>query len=76
MLLFSDYVVFLSSSVRDLQHSLNCFAVESEAAGMRISTSKSEATLALEHLGVPQSELVNVVRDRDVWGPLLELLPP
>ena len=34
------------------------------------------ATLAWEHLGIPLSELVNVVREREVWGPLLELLPP
>ena len=40
-LLFADDVVFLSSSVRDLQHSLDHFAVECEAARMRISTSKS-----------------------------------
>ena len=43
LLLFVDNVVFLSSSVRDLQHSLDHFAVGCEAAGMRIGTSKSEA---------------------------------
>ena len=32
--------------------------------------------LAWERLGIPQSELVNVAREREVWGPLLELLPP
>ena len=37
-----DDVVFLSSSYRDL-HSLDHFAVECEAAGNRIGTSKSEA---------------------------------
>ncbi len=25
---------------------------------------------------VPQSELADVARERDVWGPLLTLLPP
>lgn len=34
------------------------------------------SNLAWEHLGIPQSELVNVAREREVWGPLLELLPP
>ena len=34
------------------------------------------STLAWERLGIPQSELVNVAREREVWGPLLELLPP
>ncbi len=28
-----------------------------------------------EHLGIPQSELVDVAREREVWGPLLKLLP-
>ena len=42
-LLFADDVVLLASSVCDLQHSLDRFAAECEAAGMRISTSKSEA---------------------------------
>ena len=43
LLLFADDVVSLSSSVCDLQCSLDYFAVECEMAGMRISTSKSEA---------------------------------
>ncbi|KAI3354197.1 hypothetical protein L3Q82_018735 [Scortum barcoo] len=36
-------VVLLASSSQDLQHLLERFAAECEAAGMRISTSKSEA---------------------------------
>ena len=43
LLLFADDVVLMASSVCDLQHSLDRFAAECEAAGMRISTSKSEA---------------------------------
>ncbi|KAI3373168.1 hypothetical protein L3Q82_006373 [Scortum barcoo] len=43
-LLFADDVVLMASSGQDLQHVLlERFAVECEAAGMRISTSKSEA---------------------------------
>jgi len=42
-LLFADDVVLLASSDRDLRHSLGRFAAECEAAGMRVSTSKSEA---------------------------------
>ena len=42
-LLFADDVVLLASSNSDLQLSLGRFAAECEAAGMRISTSKSEA---------------------------------
>ena len=34
------------------------------------------STLAWERLGIPPSELVNVAREREVWGPLHELLPP
>ncbi|KAJ7994746.1 hypothetical protein DPEC_G00252670 [Dallia pectoralis] len=34
------------------------------------------STLAWERLGIPKSELANVARERVVWGPLLELLPP
>ncbi|TWW69196.1 hypothetical protein D4764_18G0000020 [Takifugu flavidus] len=41
--LFADDVVLLASSARDLQLSLDRFAAACEAAGMRISTSKSEA---------------------------------
>uniref|UniRef100_A0A6Q2YV91 Protein kinase domain-containing protein n=1 Tax=Esox lucius TaxID=8010 RepID=A0A6Q2YV91_ESOLU len=43
LLLFADDVVLMASSVCDLQHSLDRFAAECEAVGMRISTSKSEA---------------------------------
>ncbi|TWW62347.1 R2DM Retrovirus-related Pol polyprotein from type II retrotransposable element [Takifugu flavidus] len=42
-LLFADDVVLLSSSACDLQRSLDRFAAACEAAGMKISTSKSEA---------------------------------
>uniref|UniRef100_A0A8C9WAJ3 Reverse transcriptase domain-containing protein n=1 Tax=Scleropages formosus TaxID=113540 RepID=A0A8C9WAJ3_SCLFO len=42
-LLFADDVVLLASSSQDLQRALGRFAAECEAAGMRISTSKSEA---------------------------------
>ena len=41
-LLFADNVVLMASSAVDLQCSLGQFAVECEAAGMRISTSKSQ----------------------------------
>ncbi|KAK3537069.1 hypothetical protein QTP70_000867 [Hemibagrus guttatus] len=41
-LIFADDVVLLASSGLDLQHALGCFAAECEAAGMRVSTSKSE----------------------------------
>ncbi|KAI3360330.1 hypothetical protein L3Q82_014642 [Scortum barcoo] len=39
---FTDDVVLLASSSQDLQHVLERFAAECEAAGMTISTSKSE----------------------------------
>ncbi|KAK0139711.1 putative uncharacterized transposon-derived protein F52C9.6 [Merluccius polli] len=42
-LLFADDVVLMASSDRDLQLSLDRFAAECEAVGMRISTSKSES---------------------------------
>ncbi|KAK3518550.1 hypothetical protein QTP70_001608 [Hemibagrus guttatus] len=42
-LLFADDVVLLAPSSLDLQHALGHFAAECEAAGMRVSTSKSEA---------------------------------
>ncbi|TWW73387.1 hypothetical protein D4764_15G0007810 [Takifugu flavidus] len=42
-LLFADDVVLLASSARDLQLSLDRLAAACEAAGMKISTSKSEA---------------------------------
>ncbi|TWW63118.1 hypothetical protein D4764_03G0001260 [Takifugu flavidus] len=44
-LLFADDVVLLASSARDLQRSLDRFATACEVAGMRISTSKSEAMI-------------------------------
>ena len=34
------------------------------------------SAMALEHLGFPPSELVNVAREREVWDRPLELLPP
>ncbi|KAK3559185.1 hypothetical protein QTP86_005078 [Hemibagrus guttatus] len=42
-LIFADDVVLLTSSGLDLQHALGRFTAECEAAGMRVSTSKSEA---------------------------------
>ncbi|KAI3374597.1 hypothetical protein L3Q82_021177 [Scortum barcoo] len=42
-LLFADDVVLMASSGQDLQHVLGWFAAKCEVAGMRISTSKSEA---------------------------------
>ncbi|KAK3512519.1 hypothetical protein QTP70_015647, partial [Hemibagrus guttatus] len=42
-LIFADDVVLLASSSLDLQHALGSFAAECEAAGMKVSTSKSEA---------------------------------
>ncbi|KAK3566533.1 hypothetical protein QTP86_034036 [Hemibagrus guttatus] len=42
-LLFADDVVLLAPSSLDLQHALGRFAAECEAAGMMVSTSKSEA---------------------------------
>ena len=39
-LLFADDVVLMAPSACDLQHSLDRFATECEAAGIRISTSK------------------------------------
>ncbi|KAK3564177.1 hypothetical protein QTP86_010807 [Hemibagrus guttatus] len=42
-LIFADDVVLLASSSLDLQHALGRFAAECEAAGMRVSTSKSKA---------------------------------
>ncbi|KAK3538287.1 hypothetical protein QTP70_034769 [Hemibagrus guttatus] len=43
LLIFADDVVLLAASSLDLQHALGHFAAECEAAGMRVSTSKSEA---------------------------------
>ena len=42
-LLFADDEVLMAPSACDHQHSLDRFAAECEVAGMRISTSKSEA---------------------------------
>ncbi|XP_061769811.1 uncharacterized protein LOC133560842 [Nerophis ophidion] len=42
-LLFADDVVLMASTGQDLQLSLDRFAAECEATGMRISTSKSES---------------------------------
>ncbi|KAK3511307.1 hypothetical protein QTP70_000398 [Hemibagrus guttatus] len=42
-LIFADDDVLLASSSLDLQHALGRFAAEREAAGMRVSSSKSEA---------------------------------
>uniref|UniRef100_A0A8C6LRX0 Reverse transcriptase domain-containing protein n=1 Tax=Nothobranchius furzeri TaxID=105023 RepID=A0A8C6LRX0_NOTFU len=47
-LLFADDVVLLASSERDLQLSLERFAAECEAAGMRISSSKSETMVLIQ----------------------------
>uniref|UniRef100_A0A8C6LCZ4 Reverse transcriptase domain-containing protein n=1 Tax=Nothobranchius furzeri TaxID=105023 RepID=A0A8C6LCZ4_NOTFU len=46
-LLFADDVVLLASSERNLQHSLQRFEAECEAAGMRISSSKSETMVLI-----------------------------
>ncbi|KAK3545104.1 hypothetical protein QTP70_000616 [Hemibagrus guttatus] len=43
LLIFADDVVLLAPSSLDLQHALGRFAAECEVAGMRVSTSKSEA---------------------------------
>ncbi|KAI3354015.1 hypothetical protein L3Q82_018573 [Scortum barcoo] len=62
-LLFADDVVLLASSSQDLQHVLERFAAECEAAGMRISTSKSEAMVTRpEKGGVPSPGGVESVR--------------
>ncbi|KAK3505719.1 hypothetical protein QTP70_020512 [Hemibagrus guttatus] len=42
-MIFADDVVLLASSSLDLQHALGRFAAERKVAGMRVSTSKSEA---------------------------------
>ena len=33
------------------------------------------SSLALDSLGIPQSELANVATEKEVWGSLLRLLP-
>ncbi|KAK3564781.1 hypothetical protein QTP86_026411, partial [Hemibagrus guttatus] len=65
-LIFADDIVLLAPSSLDLQHALGHFAAECEAAGMRVSTSKSEAmvldrkkvacTLQVEGEVLPQVE--------------------
>ncbi|KAI3354070.1 hypothetical protein L3Q82_018470 [Scortum barcoo] len=47
-LLFADDVVLMASSGQDLQHVLERFAAECEAAGMRISTSKKSEAMVLD----------------------------
>ncbi|KAI3356632.1 hypothetical protein L3Q82_017819 [Scortum barcoo] len=49
-LLFADDVVMMASSGQDLQHVLERFAAECEAAGMRISTSKKSEAMVLDCL--------------------------
>ena len=34
------------------------------------------SSVAWERLGIPQSGLADVAREREVWGSLLKLLPP
>ncbi len=34
------------------------------------------SALTWEHLRIPQSELVDVAREREIWHPLLKLLAP
>ncbi|KAK7944758.1 hypothetical protein WMY93_000486 [Mugilogobius chulae] len=51
-LLFADDVVLMAPSNQDLQHALGRFAAECEAAGMKISSSKSEA-MVLDRKKVP-----------------------
>ncbi|TWW77407.1 hypothetical protein D4764_12G0007970 [Takifugu flavidus] len=65
-LLFADDVVLLVSSARDLQRSLDRFAAECEAAGMRISTSKSEAMV----LGRVKEEILPQVEEFKYLGVL------
>ena len=53
-LLFADDVVLLASLNSDFQLSLGQFAAEREEAGMKISTSKSEAmVLSSKKGGLP-----------------------
>ncbi|KAI3354038.1 hypothetical protein L3Q82_018597 [Scortum barcoo] len=54
----ADDVVLMASSGQDLQHVLERFAAECEAAGMRISTSKSEAmVLDRKRVACPPSQV-------------------
>lgn len=67
--LFADEVVSLASLDRDLKHTVRGFAAECEAAGMRVSTSKSETVVLhwktmdscfwAESVLLPQVETVN-----------------
>ncbi|KAI3352980.1 hypothetical protein L3Q82_019555 [Scortum barcoo] len=72
-LLFADDVVLMASSGQDLQHVLERFAAECEAAGMRISTSKSEA-MVLDRkrvacpLQVGGEVLPQVEEFSSIWG--------
>nr|XP_054589619.1 uncharacterized protein LOC129153661 [Nothobranchius furzeri] len=65
-LLFADDVVLLASSVRDLPLLLERFAAECEAAGMRISSSKSETMVLSQKRGEC------LLRDRDEVLPQVE----
>ncbi|TWW64209.1 hypothetical protein D4764_03G0012170 [Takifugu flavidus] len=73
-LLFADDVVLLASSARDLQLSLDRFAAACEAAGMKISTSKSEAMVLnrkkVECLLRVQEEILPQVEDFKYLGVL------
>ncbi|KAK3537395.1 hypothetical protein QTP70_008853 [Hemibagrus guttatus] len=57
LLLFADDVVLLAPSSLDLQQALGCFAAECEAAGMRVSTSKSEAMVLFTSEGKMDREI-------------------
>ena len=54
-LLFAVDVVLMASSACDLQHSLDRLAAKCEAAGIRISTAKSEAMTQQETGGIAYS---------------------
>ncbi|KAK5906143.1 hypothetical protein CgunFtcFv8_002034 [Champsocephalus gunnari] len=76
-LLFADDVVLMASSVCDLQHSLDRFTTECEAAGMRISTSKSEAMVLSRKpidcpLQVGNESLPQVKEFKYLWGLVFE----
>ncbi|KAK3510880.1 hypothetical protein QTP70_022839, partial [Hemibagrus guttatus] len=66
-LIFADDVVLLAPSSLDLQHALGHFAAECEAAGMRVSTSKSEAMVLdtlLTLLSLPRKVYSRVLERR------------
>ncbi|TWW62708.1 hypothetical protein D4764_04G0013550 [Takifugu flavidus] len=68
-LLFADDVVLLAPSNRDLQQMLGRFATECEAAGMRISTSKSESMVLArkkDGTGDRQADRSGISSDRSV----------